>query len=240
MKKHMKRTISLFLALTLLFAAFPAVYTSAATSYGKGGTKTEAKSKAKTDLSDARKGDIVLFGSYEQNDEDDGTEPIKWKVIDRDGDQLLLFSVYTLDYQRYHCTQAGTTWADSDIREWLNEDFFEDAFSEEEQEKIIPVTNSNEDDYKTGEDTDDLVFLLSVSEIKLTGSARSMRAEPTAYAANKGAAHNREGYGWYWLRSIVTKTKAAYVPGVGGYEVEGYSITYGGGIRPAIWVDRSL
>ena len=232
MKKKMTRTFSLFLALTLLFAAFPAVYSAAS----DGSTKTEPKS----DLSDADKGDIVTFGSYEQNNEDDGTEPIEWKVIDRDGDKLLLFSVYSLDYQRYHSTRASTTWADSDIRQWLNEDFFSDAFSAEEQAKIVTVTNSNEDDYKTGEDTDDQVFLLSVHQIKYTGSAKSMRAQPTPYAASKGAARNRGGYGWYWLRTVVNQTNAAFVPGIGDYDISGYYITYGGGIRPAVWVDRSL
>lgn len=225
-KTSIRRTFALCLALALLFAAFPAV-------------QSFASGEAKTDLSEARKGDVVIFGSYEQNDKDDGTEPIEWKVIDRDGDKLLLFSVYTLDYQRYHSTQAGTTWADSDIRKWLNEDFFEDAFNEEEQEKVIPVTNSNEKEYKTGEDTEDLVFLLSASEIKYTGSAKSMITKPTAYAAGKGAAHNRNGNGWYWLRSVTSKTKAAFVPGVGGYDIGGYTITYGGGVRPAVWVDAS-
>ena len=237
MNNKRKRTLALCLALALLFAAFPAVYSSAATSYGKGGTKTESKNQS--DLSNARKGDFVYFGSYEQNDKDDGTEPIKWKVIDRDDDYLLLFSVYTLDYQRYHEIQDRTTWADSDIRQWLNEDFFEEAFSEEEREKIVPVTNEN-DDYRGGEDTDDLVFLLSISQIQCLGSAKSMITSPTTYAANKGAAHNRNGNGWYWLRTATAKAKASFVAGVGGFDVKGYPITYGGGIRPAIWVDRSL
>lgn len=235
MSSNFKKVFALCLAFILFFTVFPSVQPQAAKSYGK-----NSSAEKKSDVSGVRKGDTIYFGSYEQNNKDDGTEPIEWKIIDRDDDYVLALSVYTLDYQRYHGIQETITWADSDIREWLNEDFYEDAFSADEQEKIVAVTNDNSS-YKTGEDTDDLVFLLSIDQVKILGSANAMRAKPTAYAAAHGAAHNHDGYGWYWLRTVTGKTTAAFVAGGknSGFSRDGYVITYGGGIRPAIWIDIS-
>ena len=48
-------------------------------------------------------GSSVYFGSYEQdNDTEDGAEPIEWLVLAVDNDKALLLSRYALDCQPYN------------------------------------------------------------------------------------------------------------------------------------------
>ena len=67
-------------------------------------------------LKDASVGDYVFFGHYEQdNNEENGKEEIEWLVLDRQGEDLLLLSLYGLDCQLYH---ADRGWAAS--QGWQN------------------------------------------------------------------------------------------------------------------------
>ncbi|MBR3507654.1 MAG: hypothetical protein IKO03_02535 [Lachnospiraceae bacterium] len=106
--------------------------------------------------------DIVTFGSYEQDGNvENGKEAIKWYVCDQAGDLLTLLSVDVLDAIAYDKREDQTiAWADSDVRRWLNEEFFGNAFSGAEQAKILTTQIKN--DY--GGDTYDQVWLLSFEE----------------------------------------------------------------------------
>ena len=106
--------------------------------------------------------DIVTFGSYEQDGNvGNGKEAIKWYVCDQAGDVLTLLSVDVLDATAYDKREDQTiAWADSDVRRWLNEEFFGNAFSGAEQAKILTTQIKN--DY--GGDTYDQVWLLSFEE----------------------------------------------------------------------------
>ena len=123
-------------------------------------------------------GDIVILGTYEQdNDLTNGPEPIEWQYIaDRDGHKYLL-SKYVLDCEKYNSENADITWEECSLRKWLNEDFYNTAFSAEDKKRIATAHNENPDSYKWwegltevpcgakgGNDTDDNVFLMSVPE----------------------------------------------------------------------------
>lgn len=131
---------------------------------------------------DAKIGDIVTFGSYEQdNDLTNGAEPIEWQyVADRDGHKLLL-SKYALDGRAYHDIIEGITWENCTLRKWLNNDFYNTAFSDSDKEKIVTAYNENPDStelYSSSESwgeyyggqggnaTNDKVFLLNWKEAK--------------------------------------------------------------------------
>ena len=98
-------------------------------------------------------GDIVTLGSYEQDDnEDNGAEPIEWIVLDTDGEKTLLLSKYVLTEDFYDLDASPqTSWYTSDIFQWLNSDFINSAFSEAERKQIINSEYGN-------------VFLLSFDE----------------------------------------------------------------------------
>ncbi len=137
-------------------------------------------------------GDTIVFGNYEQdNNLGNGKEPIEWYVLDiKDGNAFLL-AKYVLDYQPFDSNYdlkkynealeewwKDTTqpfgynyhsfWEKCSIREWLNNTFFNVAFTTEEKEDILlsEVENLPNSLRGTGSgpDTKDRIYLLSESE----------------------------------------------------------------------------
>lgn len=122
-------------------------------------------------IADAAVGDIVYFGSYEQdNDLENGTEPVEWYVLDKTDGEATLLAVYLLDCQPYHEADENITWENCDLRGWLNDEFYNTAFSKEEQAVIVDAKVVNENnplfDTKGGHNTTDKVWLLSLGEIE--------------------------------------------------------------------------
>ena len=113
-------------------------------------------------LKDAEIGDIVQMGTYEQ-----------------DGDAVLLISHDVIAYQRFSDNLKCVIWEDSEIRTWLNQEFYAEAFDETEQASIRETTLENPStvgfaahvdpsgDVQVREsrpDTKDKIFLLSWKE----------------------------------------------------------------------------
>ena len=112
-------------------------------------------------IPDAQIGDIVYFGEYEQNNLSyNGKEEIAWYVLDKTDDTMTLLSVKILDGRPYSSTLAYTTWEDSDLRKWLNNEFYDNAFSDTERAQIVSALLENID----GQNTEDYVYLLSFNE----------------------------------------------------------------------------
>ena len=93
--------------------------------------------------------ETVKFGSYYQSN-GFTKEPIEWIVLDRQGGRALLLSKYILDCKCYSNEHKDVTWETCDLRKWLNNDFYNQAFSGSEQGKILStnVINNNSK-YKT-------------------------------------------------------------------------------------------
>ncbi len=206
-----------------------------------------ARQKTAPSIAEARVGDTVLFGSYEQDNKDrNGPEPIEWIVLEKDGDEVLLLSKYCLDSLEYHYTGRNPiTWEESDLRVWLNEVFYEDAFTDEEREIILEnqTANGRKQNYGRRElDTEDYVFLLSLNEAKTLLTKKTLSAaEPTEYALARGVQRSPSNHhSWWWLR---TPTPSAgyqlvmFTSGVISRDNEGMHVTNAnGGVRPAIRV----
>lgn len=117
-------------------------------------------------------GDHILFGQYEQDNKQlNGKEPIEWLVLDKQGTRALLISKYGLDGKKFNEGNEKVKWEDCTLRSWLNTVFFNEAFSEKEQEKIltIEVDNSASQGYwdvGDGCNTQDKIFLLSCAEVQ--------------------------------------------------------------------------
>ena len=83
-------------------------------------------------------GSIITLGQYEQdNNEENGPEEIEWIVLDVKGEKCLLISRYALDVLPYNVEDKNITWEKCSLRTWLNEDFLQEAFSEEERKLIL-------------------------------------------------------------------------------------------------------
>ncbi|MBO4710850.1 hypothetical protein J5681_02900, partial [bacterium] len=77
---------------------------------------------------------IVTFGSYEQDDNhENGMEPIEWRVLKTDGGKVLMLAEKGLEgYYWNGRIERGNVWKNSLIRTWLNDDFYNTAFSSDE------------------------------------------------------------------------------------------------------------
>lgn len=78
------------------------------------------------DYSDYHVGDIIVFGTYEQDGNlENGAEPIEWIVINETDDDLLLMSKYILDAMAYKSIDDKTSWKTSELRRFLVGEFYE-------------------------------------------------------------------------------------------------------------------
>lgn len=211
----------------------------------------DSKSQASTLLKEhpevAQVGDIITFGTYEQDNKTaNGKEAIEWKVLEKDQNgKMLLISRYALDCRHYHSKNEKVTWETSDIRSWLNNDFYGTAFTKSERAKIKSTTLENRDnaDYNTdgGNDTKDKVFLLSIDEAKAYLPSTVERVcIATKYAESQGSQLESltRSCRW-WLRSPgSTLYTASFV------KVDGFILQLGTpvsvekrSVRPAVWVE---
>lgn len=195
----------------------------------------------------AQVGDVIYFGTYEQdNNFSNGKEEIEWKVLEKDENgKMLVVSKYALDCRNYHSSVKQITWEDSDIRSWLNNDFYSNVFSSSEKSAVKTVTNENtgNSDFNVngGNKTSDKIFILSIDEAKryLPNNIDRM-CQATKYAESKGTeldslTHNCR----WWLRSPGSTLYSA-----ASVKIDGFILNMGtpvsvdkAFVRPAMWIE---
>lgn len=193
-------------------------------------------------------GDIVTYGNYEQDGfYSNGEETIEWIVIARDRDNhALLLSRYCLDALPYNEDGGDVTWEDSSIRAWLNGEFLESAFGGDPNGFICTAeckTMDGRSGTDGGENTTDRIFLLAVDEVTQYFPKESSRRAPvTEYAKEQGAEYDKNGNGWWWLRTPgKTQDMAAGVHTAGGVNYDGRDVDRTDlCIRPALWLDLDV
>ncbi|MBQ5607687.1 MAG: hypothetical protein IIU86_01525 [Oscillospiraceae bacterium] len=73
--------------------------------------------KQKYALLTCESGDVITFGTYEQdNNLDNGAETIEWLVLNREGNKALVISKYCLEQMPFNNTLAPVTWENCTIR----------------------------------------------------------------------------------------------------------------------------
>lgn len=194
-------------------------------------------------------GTRVLFGTYPQGANGE-IEALSWQVLDKDDDYALLVSEYVLDTQAFS-SDGVIQWENSELRAWLNDKFYNQAFSSEEKTAIMCFEIENEDNsmYNTsgGHDTDDLVFLLSLEDTEDYSDILLTQCRATPYAEKKGLTASSNIYTTYWLRSPgssdLTDSEPGYaatIDSTGAVKYYGNDSTYENiGVRPAIWIKIS-
>lgn len=81
-------------------------------------------------------------GVADQNDE---KTPIRWRILSRNGNDAYVMADQVLDCKRYHEIDESVTWETSTLQKWLNGEFYNTAFTAEEQEAVLEKTLVNED-----------------------------------------------------------------------------------------------
>jgi hypothetical protein len=162
--------------------------------------------------------DIVDFGGYE------------WRVLEVSGGKALLLSEYVLEHRAYNgeyhngeyhenmtleeLEALATTWADCDLRAYLNGEFL-NSFSQSDRERIAETRNDNQDNQwfyaeamasgdnwwiqyapRGGADTSDRIFLLSLEEV-------------AKYFGDSGQLRNRPNNDIYWIDDQYNEARVA-------------------------------
>lgn len=190
-------------------------------------------------------GSYIKFGKYEQDYNDkNGKEEIEWLVLDKKGGRVLVISKFGLDCKSYDTKEKDVTWETCTLREWLNNNFLNTAFTEEEKAFIptITITADENPDHNTipGNATADKIFLLSIKESRnYFSSNENGECKPTRYAYHNGAWRTDSGNCWWWLRTPGIKQKNAVVVHLNGSDyVDGIEVNYDDCVvRPAMWID---
>ena len=191
-------------------------------------------------------------------------EPLTWRVLDPSEGYVMCNQI--IDSQAYQnfiyyngsswynskdCTNYASDWVTSSLRQWLNNDFYNTAFTSEEKVQIGTSHLENKSTYSStydSADTYDKIFTISYydainsnygfnSENYTDDTARQLKG--TDYAKCQGLwVYNDEdssynGTSWWWLRSPSYSYYATDVYNDGwAYDYDYVDITYRG-IVPA-------
>ena len=158
-------------------------------------------------------GDTFKFGKYfirDANNKDD----IKWNVLDQDDETILAISEYCLETMNYfnHLDSIDFNWETSLVRNFLNGEFYEQAFSEKEKQAIVKreiktgvLVTHFQTPIMTFNDLPvwDRVSILDIEEAKKYFNSNFARSSlPTKYLRNKISHKTQDGaYVTYWLRN---------------------------------------
>lgn len=209
--------------------------------------------------SDGYVGNTFTYGKYEQdNNTSNGSEPIEWVVIASEEDRVLAITRDSLLFTKYADTiMTDTGWENSYLRSWMNNDFYNEAFTDSEKSAILTSKLNNEANsvYKTEPGcgvTEDKIFALSEKEVNTYFKTDLERtALCSEYALNR--VYDEYGYGaafryadsgtsYWWLRT----------PGVNGYsamfvDYNGVPLEFGMAnanyivaARPAMWISKEV
>jgi len=168
------------------------------------------------------------------------SDSIKWIVLSVEDDRMLLLSESGLTYQQFSDNTADS-WESSSLKDWINSNFYDEAFTEQEKRSIISTPDSLNG-----------VFCLSAQEVELfLPSQKNRICKPTDYAkyvcinnpksaGGKQPLPSEDGDYW-WLRDSGKNVgAAANIRGNGEINTYGTKVTYSGiMIRPAVWVSVS-
>lgn len=197
-------------------------------------------------FAELKKGDIVCFGSYYQENGEEKT-PIEWIVLRKkeDDNTLTLISKNVLDVVPFDTTKKQVKWGSSTVRQWLNNEFLNTAFTLEEQAKIV------EKEAQTGENSqygtegekpgpvDKICLFADIGVKKFFSTSTDRVVKPTPYAKAKGAiCDSAEGNCYWWLRTPgFNQQYVCVVDMLGNINMFGEpALADFVGIRPFIWI----
>lgn len=216
-------------------------------------------------LKKCKKGKTVFFGNY-RSSTSRGSNPIEWIVLYRDEYRAYLITKDVIEkrsfgyidelykaapstyyaYDNYYAYGEDLrfsefTWKNSDLRQWLNEQFLDSAFSSSEQRFLIEETRNSycmhsvdngNDPYYDKAITSEKVFIPGVEDLndpklkKLLNNKKFRRAKRapdlTGFMQGEGKGFSKKYVAW-WLRDTNTESNY-YQPRVNGMPI---AVPYG-------------
>ncbi len=193
-------------------------------------------------------------------------EPIEWrilnptdglimtkKIMDSQAYNNYIISTYSAYWGNADKTYYANDYYNSSIRQWLNRDFYNTAFTSSQANNIRKDVTLNNDCYSSSypqynsQESNDKIFLISYEEARTSAYGFSSssstydtarRAQGTDYAKSQGlwvsGSSSYYGNSWWWLRSPSDYSNfvcEVYYDGNSHYD-HGVNDT-NGGVRPA-------
>ena len=211
-------------------------------------------------IQNATVGSSFFMGQFEQdNNTDNGTEPIEWTVLDLKDGKAFVVSKKILIYKPFS-EKENVAWENSTIRQWLNNDFYNTAFSDEEKVRVIETKQKGIQSNTVFWDRDyavltphysfDKVTLLSSDEVSqyFSSDDTDLDAEYTDYAVAQRQTSSNGIVSEWLLRSPfmighgdTARCSSAYyrwgntltISTLSAWQSNDFSI------RPAMWVDTT-
>ncbi len=184
-------------------------------------------------------------------------EPIEWRILKEDDNGYLVMSEYGLDTRQYNERYTDISWAECSLRQWLNEDFYSQAFVDKEQDNILTLklTASYNVYYPNVEmidvDTENKVGLLSITEVN-GGEFGYFDLDPlrkselrvchaTEYAQAVGTYITQSESCLWWVRTNGYDLRTAlFVGEFGGASADGAMVNATGmAVRPVIYISKT-
>ncbi len=167
--------------------------------------------------------DTVQFGRYFFESKTD-VQPIEWIVLDDNNGELLMLSKYCLDVVHYfdHADLIdfahAVIWENSYLRNWLNDAFYNQAFTEKEKQRIVETVIVTDERLNPALRRNKL-FLLSEEQIdKFLPDRQKRLGSPTPYARQQGAGNGldtQQEAVWWWVMPRVEKPLPGWIcPGI--------------------------
>ncbi len=194
----------------------------------------------------AHPGDVICFGTMEQDKSRKGEEALEWYVLENDRGKLLLLAKDGLDGRAFYDNDDEVSWENSSIREWLNGKFYKNNFSKKEKGKIleqeVPADDNPYSMTSAGRATTSRFFLLGLSEAERYGTAlpEIMLCKVVPVADQVWTSRTNSNC-WWWLRTPGNNERTAItVDSAGEINYIGSNVSYTrAAVRPAMWVDMS-
>ncbi len=265
----MKKILALALALVLVFSLAAcggnndASDPSGGSGSAPGASQQTPSGGDKKEALVSKVGDTVEYGSFEGMN-------IEWRTlaIDTESEKALLISNDIAAYWAFNDVSAEVTWETSTLRQWLNNEFYNAAFTDEQKAIVLDSTLENPANPASGAgggaNTVDKVFLLSFAEAEQYFSGDDDRVasvnfseEYTVNLSKLIAAHSAFGYTedsiMNELKDYVGTTDKWALRTSGETLILAAGVSYDGsmyahgnqvdkvviGVRPAIWVNIS-
>lgn len=169
-------------------------------------------------------GSTFNLGSYKG-------EAVEWLVLDKKDGRALVISKYGLETIQYNNKKRLVNWNDCTLCYWMNNTFYNEAFSTDEKSYII-----------NGGSVDQKIFALNRSEAEKYFSRGTRKTTATDHAKSQRPYVNSLGYSPWWLRVDGNTQNLVTAVDVDGDINSDYGKNKGGvtdgtvTARPAMWV----
>lgn len=179
---------------------------------------------------------------------------LKWLVLEQKDDRVLLVAKDCIDWEFFDGSNTffepakPITWEKSYLRKYLNGEFFEEAFSEEEKNAILTTSvkadNNSVHGTLGGYDTEDKIFLLSASEVMKYFVENNLDPSAEIYLIDEihGEMELESFWHTWWTRTPgEEQNMMSVVDEIGQINLEGIDVDADEiGIRPAMWFDLAV